>query len=227
MIRALLFDLDQTLLDRTQSLFHFAQQQYRRFSSYISHVAADHFCKRLIELDANGTVWKDRVYQQLIDEFEIVGVGWEQLLDDYVTRFAESCVSFPHLHETLYALVTRGYTLGIVTNGRSPFQEKNIEALGIAHYFDAVLVSAAEGVRKPEAEIFMRAAQRLGVRADETIFVGDNPQADIAGAQQCGMKTIWFSPRATEACDFADRECKGLDELLDLAESFDLAKSMG
>ena len=226
MIRALLFDLDQTLFDRTQSLFHFAQQQYRRFHPHISHVAADHFCDRLVTLDANGAVWKDRVYQQLIDEFEIAGVGWEVLLDDYVTRFAHSCVGFPHLHETLYALVTRGYMLGVVTNGRSPFQERNIEALGIAHYFDAVLVSATEGVRKPESEIFMRAAQRLDVRTEDIIFVGDNPQADIAGAQRCGMKTIWFSPRAIEVCTFADRECKGLNEILDLAESFDLAESV-
>ena len=219
MIRALLFDLDQTLLDRTQSLLHFAQQQYHRFAPHISHVAADRFCDRLIELDANGAVWKDRVYQQLVEEFTIVGVGCEQLLDDYVTRFAESCVGFPHLHETLYALKTHGYALGVVTNGRSPFQEQNIASLGIEHYFGAMLVSAAEGVRKPEPEIFMRAARRLGVQTDEVVFVGDNPQTDIAGAKRCGMKTIWFSSDAKGACDFADRVCYGLDEIVDLIES--------
>jgi putative hydrolase of the HAD superfamily len=214
MIRALLFDLDETLLDRTQSLTHFVQAQYHRFYPHFQHIPLDLFQQRFVELDARGTVWKDKVYQHLLVEQKITGVGWEELLDDYVARFASSCVGFPHLHEMLRDLKARGYALGIVTNGRSPFQERNIDALGILPYFGAVLVSEAEGVRKPEPEIFLRAAARLGVQAGEVVFVGDNPQADIAGAQRCGMKAIWFSPRATGECTFADAVCGGLDEVV-------------
>ena len=219
MPRALLFDLDETLLDRTKALPNFVQQQYRRFYPHMAHVDVEDFCQRFVELDAHGAIWKDQVCQQLINEFSIVGIDSDVLLDDYVAHFSNACVGFPYLHEMLYALKTRGYALGIVTNGRSPFQEQNVAALGIDHYFDAMLVSAAVGVRKPETEIFMRAVQCLGVQAEETIFVGDNPQADIAGAQKCGMKTIWFAPRAWEECTFADRVCYGLDEIFDLAES--------
>jgi putative hydrolase of the HAD superfamily len=121
----------------------------------------------------------------------------------------------------LDALVARGYALGIVTNGRSPFQERNIEAMGIRSYFGAVLVSEAEGVRKPEPEIFLRAAQRLGVRAEEVVFVGDSAQADIAGAQKCGMKAIWFATSAVGKCTFADGVCNGLDEVMCVVEGFE------
>jgi putative hydrolase of the HAD superfamily len=218
MIRALLFDLDETLLDRTQSLTRFVQAQYQRFYSYFHHIPLELFVHRFVELDAQGSVWKDKVYQQLLIEHEITSIGWEELLDDYVMHFAGYCMGFPYLHEMLRELKARGYVLGIVTNGRSPFQERNIDALGIRPYFGAVLVSEAEGVRKPEPEIFLRAAARLGVRADEAVFVGDNPQADIAGAQRCGMKAIWFSPRGIGECTFADGVCGGLDEVVGVVE---------
>lgn len=194
-ICAVLFDLDETLLDRTQSLMQFVEQQYTRFDVHLRHIPKETFVQRFVALDARGVVWKDQVYQQLIVEQKIIGIDWQTLLDDYMAHFAASCVGFPHLQEMLEALAARGYTLGIVTNGRSPFQERNIVALGIEHCFSVILVSEAEGVRKPEPEIFLRAAQRLGVRVEEVVFVGDNPQADIAGAQRCGMRAIWFTPR--------------------------------
>jgi putative hydrolase of the HAD superfamily len=217
-IAAVLFDLDETLLDRTQSLTRFVQAQYQRFFPHCHHIPPGAFRQRFVELDAHGTVWKDKVYQQLLAEQKFAGVGWEELLNDYVDHFADSCVGFPHLHTMLDALAVRGYRLGIVTNGRSPFQERNIAALGIRHYFGAVLVSEAERVRKPDPEIFLRAAARLQARVDEVVFIGDNPQADIAGAQRCGMKAIWFAPRAVGECAFADAVCNGLHELADLVE---------
>jgi putative hydrolase of the HAD superfamily len=217
-ISAVLFDLDETLLDRTQSLTRFVQAQYQRFYPHFHHVPPDIFLQRFVELDAQGAVWKDKVYQLLIVEQKIVGIGWEELLDDYVAHFADSCVGFPHLHKMLSALVARGYRLGIVTNGRSPFQERNIASLGILHYFSTVMVSDAEGVRKPNPEIFLRAAARLEARADEVIFIGDNPQADIAGAQKCGMKAIWFAPHAVGNCAYADGICNGLDDVIDMVE---------
>ncbi len=217
-IAAVLFDLDETLLDRAQSLTHFVQAQYQRFYPHVQHIPPLTFLQRFVELDARGTVWKDEVYQQLLTEQEVAGVGWEELLNDYVEHFADACVGFPHLHTMLGALAARGYRLGIVTNGRSPFQERSIAALGIRHYFGTVLVSEAERVRKPDPEIFLRAAARLQARVDEVVFVGDNLQADIAGAQRCGMKAIWFAPHAVGECAFADAVCHGLHELPDMVE---------
>ena len=61
---------------------------------------------------------------------------------------------------------------------------------------DAILISEAEGLRKPDAAIFCRAAERVGARPGECLFVGDNPEADIFGAHAAGMKTAWFNPGA-------------------------------
>ena len=63
--------------------------------------------------------------------------------------------------------------------------------MGIDDYFDVILISEIEGVRKPELEIFQLALDRLGVLAQNSIFVGDNPTADISGAKNAGMRAIW------------------------------------
>ncbi|WP_353048272.1 hypothetical protein [Planococcus sp. ISL-110] len=63
MIKAVIFDLDGTLLDRDSSLAAFVVEQYNRLSEHLKHIPIDLFIKRLIELDAKGYVWKDRFYQ--------------------------------------------------------------------------------------------------------------------------------------------------------------------
>jgi putative hydrolase of the HAD superfamily len=70
---------------------------------------------------------------------------------------------------------------------------KNIKALGLDALVDVILVSEAEGLRKPDAALFQRAADRLEVKADQCFFVGDNPAADIPGAHGAGMRTAWLS----------------------------------
>jgi putative hydrolase of the HAD superfamily len=57
---------------------------------------------------------------------------------------------------------------------------------------DAILVSETEGLRKPNAALFVRGAKRLNVSPASCLFVGDNPVADILGAHAAGMHTAWF-----------------------------------
>ncbi|PTI44802.1 HAD family hydrolase, partial [Staphylococcus xylosus] len=69
MIKAILFDLDGTILDRESSLNNFIDDQYDKFISYLKHIEKTTFKNKFIELDNNGYVWKDKVYAQLIDYF--------------------------------------------------------------------------------------------------------------------------------------------------------------
>ncbi|MFN6567246.1 HAD family hydrolase [Dendronalium sp. ChiSLP03b] len=78
-----------------------------------------------------------------------------------------------------------------MTNGLGDFQRRTIQGLGIENYFQTILISEIEGVRKPEAEIFIRALCSLGVMANESIFIGDRPDVDVMGAKHIGMKSIW------------------------------------
>jgi len=196
MIQAVLFDLDGTLLNRDESLFRFAKDQYDRFNLQLGGLSKHEYVSNLIEMDCRGYVWKDKVYRQLIEKFNC-SVGWEELLDDYKANFHHHCVPFSNMKEILDDL--NGFRLGMITNGRQDVQFANIQALGLDRIMDAILISESEGVSKPDPEIFRRAAERLGVKTEECVYVGDHPDNDIRGAQQAGMVAVWKRDAGYEA----------------------------
>ena len=191
MIKAVIFDLDGTLLDRDQSLKLFIRDQYKRYINKFKHILEEQYVTRFIELDNKGYVWKDKVYEQLLREYGISSLTWEQLLEDYINNFQHHCTPFPHMENVLQELKNRGLLLGMITNGFTEFQLLNIHALGIEKYMDTILVSEQEGMKKPQAEIFLRALERLGVKPEESIYIGDHPENDVTGARNVGMHAIW------------------------------------
>jgi putative hydrolase of the HAD superfamily len=211
-VQAVLFDLDGTLLDRDAALRAFVRSQHARMSAALGHIAREKYEARFIDLDDRGHRWKDAVYQSLVQEFAITKATWPTLLSDYEARFCEHCVAFDGAHEVLQVLEAR-YKMALVTNGRSEFQSRSIQVLGIAKYFGAILISEAEGTSKPGAEIFRRALQRLQVGAHAAVFVGDHPNADIGGAQGVGMRAIWKSNPFWDAPRQANAVIHHLNEL--------------
>ncbi|WP_057914288.1 HAD family hydrolase [Peribacillus muralis] len=191
MINAVIFDLDGTLLNRDASLQKFIDGQYERLNKWIGHIPKEKYTSRFIELDCRGYVWKDKVYQQLAGEFDITGITWEDLLQDYISQFKNSCVPFPNLISMLEKLRSNNLVLGMITNGKGQFQIDNIRALGIKKYFETILVSEWEGIKKPDPQIFERALEQLNVSPNESIFVGDHPKNDVNAAQNVGMKGVW------------------------------------
>jgi putative hydrolase of the HAD superfamily len=218
LLKSVLFDLDLTLLDRDSTVIKFVETQYSRLHSFLAHIPREEYISRFIELDSRGYVWKDKVYQQLICEFKIEGVTWEHLLEDYVTEFHKSCVPYPHLIEMLQQLSSKNYSLGLITNALGDFQFKNIQALGIDKYFSAILISGWEGIKKPNPEIFVRALEKLGVKAEESVYIGDHPVNDVQAARNVGMKTIWKRNDQWEAPQDADGIVVDLLEIPDLVE---------
>ncbi|MFC5464169.1 HAD family hydrolase [Lederbergia graminis] len=191
MIKAAIFDLDGTLLDRDSSVKSFINRQYERLILDLGHIPKEKYVARFIELDKRGYVWKDKVYQQLVEEFEISEITWEELLQDYIIEFKNHCIAFPNLRQMLVELKTSNILLGMITNGYGQFQMDNIVALGIKEFFDVILVSEWEGIKKPDPEMFHRAINKLGVSAHECIFIGDHPVNDVAAAQRVGMMGVW------------------------------------
>jgi putative hydrolase of the HAD superfamily len=177
---------------------------------YIEDQAA--FISRFVELDANGTVWKDNVYSSLIDEFYLEAWSCEELLSVYESCFCAFSVPRPGVLEALDTLSTR-YKIGLISNGMTPFQERNFRGLGIASMFGSVIVSAAVNMRKPDSAIFHLACSELGVRPEESVYVGDNPIVDIGGARDAGLRTIFVPSSAHPHCGAADATCHDMIQL--------------
>ena len=197
MIRAVLFDLDETLLDRSTSLDRFLADQYARFQDRFGHVPFAAFRRRFFELDARGSVHKSIVYRVLLEEFAIPDMAAEALLEDYRENCPKHGRLFPGTEEVLRALRSKGIALAIVTNGETEFQQRHIDVLGLEPLVDAVLISEREGLRKPDPRLFRRAAQRVATPPHACLFVGDNPRADVLGAHAAGMQTVWFTNAQT------------------------------
>src|SRR4051794_4561446 len=79
----------------------------------------------------------------------------------------------------------------MITNGIGQFQMDNIKALGIEKYFQTILVSEWEGLKKPDPNIFFRALKQLDVSPNQSVYVGDHPENDVKAAQKIGMQGVW------------------------------------
>jgi len=216
-IKAVLFDLDGTLLNRDASVKLFIERQYERLNKLLNSIPKEKYISRFIQLDKRGYVWKDKVYQQLVYEFNIETITWEALLQDYMNEFKHHCVPFPNLINLLEKLKTDHFVLGMITNGFGQFQMDNIKALEIEKFFDVILVSEWEGMKKPNPQLFMSALEKLHVLPYESIFLGDHPENDVKGAQDVGMKGIW---KRDFQWDFVEADAI-IDDLLELPAIID------
>lgn len=105
-------------------------------------------------------------------------------------------IPLPHIAETLARLKAEGYAVGIVSNtGRTwgRYLRTVQEKLGIAAYFDARVFSDEVRVRKPDPRIFQTALEALGLRPGEAVHIGDDVDADVAGAKGLGSRAVWFN----------------------------------
>ena len=213
---AILFDLDGTLWDRTGAVRALATAQHRQLHALLGHIGRDEYVNRIVRLDDIGRADKAVLYQTIGVELGLAADVVARLHADFWARLATFMLPFPEVIGTLVRLRRRGIRLGIVTNGSIRVQEDKITRLGLCGLMDVILISEREGVRKPEVDIFHRALARLGVEASEAWFVGDSPDADVAGALAAGLRTFWREcadwPPPVVACE----TIRSLDQLLPL-----------
>ena len=83
--------------------------------------------------------------------------------------------------------------LGVLTNGPPDIQHEKLEGAGLAHYFDAVVVSGDVGIGKPDPRIFHLALEQLGASPEDAAMVGDSLPRDIVGARRAGVMAVWVN----------------------------------
>lgn len=198
MIKAVLFDFDETLQDRTLA---FEKYMDAFLDEYCPEISNDEREKRKEDMRVTGNGgYVNRVNwcTKLVEMW-----GWvdappaEELAYHYDRNFGDFNVIFENSAPLLAELKKRGYIIGVITNGPSMLQNHKMDTSGLRPYCNIVVVSGDVGVHKPDPALFTYTADKLGLKADECVYVGDHPINDIQGALEAGMKAIrmnfgWF-----------------------------------
>ena len=193
MPQAILFDLDETLIDRTRSIAHYAERFQRDFTDRLALLPTATLAAVLFAADGRGYRPRAELCGELVrtlpwqtpPEPSVLQTHWE-------TWFPSLPVAREGLAETLTALHAQGMRLGIVTNGRVQGQHTKIVQLGIRPSLSAVVISEAVQIEKPDPRLFGRALAEVGCQASQAWFVGDHPVNDILGAA-AGLRPIWLT----------------------------------
>lgn len=114
--------------------------------------------------------------------------------------------------------VSKKYLIGVLSNGFNEVQYKKLATSGLGRYIQRMVISDEIGVQKPDARIFRYALDEVGATAQEVLFIGDNPDADIRGAYEAGWRVVFFNRYGKRLPDGveADAEICSLRELLPL-----------
>jgi len=147
----------------------------------------------------------------------LYGTAWRGTYADYISCFrwivpaleviTRVCYGTRWLHGEVVDIVEQlgaHYRIGLLSNASSRLERWLVDPLGIRHLFDAVVISAIEGVAKPDPLAFELALQRLGVAPDETLFVDDLTR-NTAAAASLGMDTITFTTPLDLRCQIERR----------------------
>lgn len=218
-LRGVLFDLDDTLTDRARSIDKFAPEFARRFGLDRAGIGIETIVRCIREGDGNGYATRERLGEHLRSKLRWEDVpSVEELAAFWRENFPRCNVEREGVTATLRELQRRGLVLGLISNG-APTQHVKIDVMGLRAFFSVVIVSDDVGIKKPDRRIFEMALDGLGLGASEVVFVGDNPELDIAGATGAGIRAIWLKCREEKPPD-KDVECiTSFGELLRICET--------
>ena len=132
---------------------------------------------------------------------------------------ADAWKLYPETAEILAALQSRGLRLGIISNFDSRLFGL-LDGLGIAHFFDSVVISTQAGAAKPQAAIFTQALAHHDLRPNEALHIGDSYEADVVGAQAAGLTPVLVDRRGHDQRTDGYLRVKSLAEILALVDIF-------
>ncbi len=244
MLKAILFDLDDTLIDWSQAImgwpdctYSHLEKVFNSINKQIPSVELEDFFQVISRVreqmwsDSSHTLKAPQLAKLLSTSLHILGlppefINEEQLLIAYDWQPVKGELLFPDVHEALSVIQSYNLKTAVVTNSSEPMWMRDIELarFDLLKYFPHCRTASADvGFLKPHPSIFEVTLSCLNVNANEAVFIGDNPGADIVCAQQLGIRAVLRLPKQNRIIaqqDIADGVIESLHELFPLLDGW-------
>ena len=188
MIKAIIFDLDETLYDETQ----FVKGGLKAVARYIakSKKALQNEVYELLQ-QALTEYGRGKVFDIVLGQ---LGLYREDLVSTLVKVYRThkpKLTLYPEVRPVLSVLRKKNYLLGLITDGNVGVQQYKVEALDVKGFFECMIFSDEYGADKQKPNVFpyQKALEKLAVNPNEAIYIGDDPHKDFITAKKIGMST--------------------------------------
>lgn len=229
MIRGVLFDLDNTLLD-------FMHMKRASVDAAVSAM-----------IDAGMPLPRHDATKMIYRIYDEVGIEYQEIFNDFLKqqfgaieykwlaaavvayRRARdgTLVSYPHVHATLVELTRRGLKLAVISDAPRLGAWLRLAQLNLHHWFGPVVTFEDTGHRKPSPMPFERAMEKMNMKPSELVMIGDWPERDMVGAKQLGIKTVFarYGDTKNTLKSGADYEIDDISQLLLVIDELGLDES--
>jgi putative hydrolase of the HAD superfamily len=226
MIKAVLFDLDDTLIDHDTAIREAASTLFDKVIPNSKHELTV-FQEQWIFLTrqwykkffAKQVSFQESGRGRLREAFSNYGYQFSDtdadiLLSEYWEDYMSKCQLFDDVIECFAQL--QEYKIGVLTNGQEAQQLEVLKRCGILPVLDVVVTSEAAGFAKPAPQIFQYACAKLAVQQTQSVYVGDNLELDAIGASNAALIGIWLNRhyRNLGTYPLTVKQINGLNELL-------------
>jgi len=229
LIRGVLFDLDNTLLD-------FMHMKRASIEAAVSAM-----------IDAGMPVTREQAFEEIYRLYDQVGIEHQEIFNLFLAqRFGDVqykwlaaaivayrrardgvMVTYPHVRSTLVELLRRGLRLAVISDAPRLNAWLRLCQLDLHHAFDPVVTFEDTGQRKPSARPFERALDMMGLLPREVIMIGDWPERDMVGASRLGIKTVFarYGDVKNVVQSGADFEIDDISQLIQVIDRIELDAS--
>lgn len=221
MIKAIFLDVDDTLLDFNKNAKQDALICAEQFQVCLPEGFMDTFHR------INNQLWH-RIQEGTLTIPELYKLRWSAILkefgietdyDGFETAFVQNlreCAIKCDYADDLIEYLFKKYPLYIASNATHLQQVRRLTKAGYIDYFKDIYTSELAKAGKPKKQFFDYCLAHCGYKPEEVVMIGDSISADISGAKQYGLTTIWYNPDGKPESEFADYTIKDLREVKDI-----------